>query len=128
MARPPLPDALRVLYVEDDRGAQELVEAILPARWERNIARTTSEARVAMSRHDYDVVLLDIRLEARDGGLKLFEQMDKLGYWDGACAIAVTAYALPGDHERFLEAGFNAYVAKPYTRNQLLGAIAGVIQ
>ncbi len=37
--------------------------------------------------------------------------------------IAVTAYALPGDRARFLAAGFDAFVTKPYAREDLLKAL-----
>jgi CheY-like chemotaxis protein len=37
--------------------------------------------------------------------------------------MACTAYALPGDDERFLAAGFNAYLSKPYRVGDLLAAL-----
>jgi CheY-like chemotaxis protein len=36
--------------------------------------------------------------------------------------IAATAYALPGDRDRFLEMGFSAYLSKPFTADELLEA------
>lgn len=127
MAHPPLPNTLRVLFVEDDAMAQQLVEAILPDAWDYEVAATASQARTVLNNRSYDVALVDIRLEAAEGGLELFEQMKEHGYWKRARAIAVTAYALPGDRERFLEAGFDGCVAKPFTRDQLLDAIAEVV-
>ncbi len=42
--------------------------------------------------------------------------------------VAVTAYGLPGDRERFLAVGFDAYLTKPYTRADLRAAVATAIQ
>jgi CheY-like chemotaxis protein len=41
--------------------------------------------------------------------------------------IALTAYALSGDKERFLESGMDAYLAKPITVEQLRTAIARIM-
>jgi CheY-like chemotaxis protein len=38
-------------------------------------------------------------------------------------AVALTAYAMPGDREDFLEAGFDEYVSKPFTRTDLTETI-----
>ena len=37
--------------------------------------------------------------------------------------MAGTACALPGDRERFLDGGFDAYLAKPFTREELIAAV-----
>jgi CheY-like chemotaxis protein len=37
--------------------------------------------------------------------------------------IALTAFAMSGDRERFLDAGFDAYLGKPFTSNQLLDVV-----
>jgi CheY-like chemotaxis protein len=37
--------------------------------------------------------------------------------------VACTAYAMPGDEEQFLEAGFDAYLAKPFRAEDLLSAL-----
>ena len=47
--------------------------------------------------------------------------------FSGLPLVAVTAYGLPGDRERFLAAGFDAYLTKPFGRNDLRDAIAAAI-
>ena len=42
--------------------------------------------------------------------------------------IAMTGYALPGDREKFLEAGMDGYLAKPVEIEDILQAIRGFIQ
>lgn len=42
-------------------------------------------------------------------------------------AIALTAYAMPGDREELLEKGFDGYVSKPFTRAELTEAIEQVL-
>ncbi len=42
--------------------------------------------------------------------------------------VAVTAYALPGDRDRFLASGFDAYVTKPYTRQHLVESMEEAMQ
>jgi CheY-like chemotaxis protein len=41
--------------------------------------------------------------------------------------VAFTAYALPGDRERFLHEGFSGYLPKPFTKAQLLRALTDVL-
>lgn len=124
---PQLPDGLQVLIVEDDPPARMLMEELLPKSYTVDIASTARDAREAMAKRNYQVVLIDIGLEGEEDGIKLLQTMDEEDYWSDTKAIAVTAYALPGDRQRILEAGFDDYVAKPFSRNHFLNAIAGVL-
>jgi CheY-like chemotaxis protein len=70
-----------------------------------------------------DLVLLDISLPGLDGVevLRILRQDAALR---GLPVIALTAHAMAGDRDRFLDAGFDDYVTKPITDEELLlGAI-----
>jgi CheY-like chemotaxis protein len=85
-------------------------------------AVASAQAAMDMARRDetFDVVLLDINLGP--GGISGEELMPRLRLSDAcrqAHIIAMTAYALPGDRDRFLNAGFDGYLSKPFTRAEL---------
>ncbi len=72
----------------------------------------------------YDVVLLDITLgTGMMSGVELLPRLRERAAFTEALFVAVTAYALPGDEERFLSAGFDRYVAKPFDPLVLLQSI-----
>ena len=58
----------------------------------------------------YDMVLMDIELPGMNGveTTKIIKAKDK-----NMCVIALTSYAMKGDKERFLTAGFDDYISKP---------------
>jgi len=58
----------------------------------------------------YDMVLMDIELPGMNGveTTKIIKVKDK-----NMCVIALTSYAMKGDKERFLTAGFDDYISKP---------------
>jgi PAS domain S-box-containing protein len=116
----PAPGA-RVLVVEDTEATRMFVERTL--RREHDVCAVASaQAAMDMARRDetFDVVLLDINLGP--GGISGEELMPRLRLSDAcrqAHIIAMTAYALPGDRDRFLNAGFDGYLSKPFTRAEL---------
>jgi len=46
--------------------------------------------------------------------------------WERIQIIAVTAFAMPGDEQKFLEAGLDDYLAKPYKGPDLISIIQDV--
>jgi len=71
-----------------------------------------------------DVILLDINLPAPWDGLLLLKELRKT--WpllNQIPCIAQTAYAMSGDREKFLAAGFDDYIAKPIDKKELLTII-----
>ncbi len=49
--------------------------------------------------------------------------MEAENNWERIKIIAVTAFAMPGDQEKFLEAGIDLYLAKPYKGPDLIALI-----
>lgn len=68
----------------------------------------------------HDVILLDINLHGRDVGKGLLKRLRKDPRSKDARIIAFTAHALPNQDEVFREQGFDGYLAKPFTREDLL--------
>jgi two-component system cell cycle response regulator DivK len=103
----------RVLVVEDNPRNLKLARDVLRHAGFDVLEAACAEDGLTLAReHRPDVVLLDIQLPGMDG-------IEALGHLraDPATArmtvIALTAFAMKTDRQRFLEAGFDAYVEKP---------------
>jgi two-component system cell cycle response regulator DivK len=74
-----------------------------------------------------DLIVMDILMPKLDGfeATKLIRKEPKT---KNIPILAATAKALPGDKEKCLEAGCDAYIAKPFTHRQLETAIASMIK
>jgi CheY-like chemotaxis protein len=91
----------RVVVVEDNVRSRRLVRDLLELRGFVVIeAESAEDGLEAVRLHRPALVLLDIQLPGLDGEAAL-------------PVAAVTAYAMRGDEERLLAAGFDAYFAKP---------------
>ncbi len=117
-----LPSNMAVLAVENDVSAQQLFRWMLPDTYALDTVRSAAAAQKAIRRAPYDVVLMDIDLDGPDSGLDVLQAMPK-EVIDTTQVLAVTAYAMPGDRERFMEAGFDGYLAKPFTQDQFTQAL-----
>jgi signal transduction histidine kinase/CheY-like chemotaxis protein len=69
-----------------------------------------------------DVILSDIMMPAMDGYTFAAHLRNKYGF-KSTKLIALTSDALPGSAESAAEAGFDAYLSKPYTRIELLNVL-----
>ncbi|MDP2039113.1 MAG: ATP-binding protein, partial [Ignavibacteria bacterium] len=75
------------------------------------------------SKEHFDVILMDINLGEGIDGVEAMNQIRKISGYLKVPIIAVTAYAMIGDKERFLSEGFDNYLAKPFTKNALLSLV-----
>lgn len=114
-----LPGDQRVLAVDDDPSMLEIIEEMLPGSFQVDTASDPETALRRARENTYDLVLLDINLKEDRNGIDVLDELRTIGGIEDALMIAVTAYALPGDGESFHEAGFDGYVAKPFTRETL---------
>jgi CheY-like chemotaxis protein len=110
--------------VDDNANTRLLLRRMLRDALAVDVVGTAEEAldaaaRAAEDGRPYDAVLLDINLGGPTSGEDVMRRLRALPGYACAPLIAFTAYALPGDRERFLHAGFSGYLAKPFTKEHL---------
>jgi len=113
----------KVAIVEDNPDNRMLVQALLEDRYEISEYESGVDAVSRLADEVPDLVLLDISLPEMDGTevLAWIRRQDVL---KDLPVIALTAHAMAGDREKYLAAGFDAYVAKPIVDEEvLLGSI-----
>jgi signal transduction histidine kinase/ActR/RegA family two-component response regulator len=118
----------RVLLTDDNAINRQVVRLFLqPQGAVITEASNGREALDALSRDDFDLVLLDVHMPVMDGleTIRCIRQSDAA--WRGLPVIALTADAMAGDRERLLAIGMSGYVSKPIDRAQLLAAIAAFL-
>ncbi|HZF55229.1 MAG TPA: GAF domain-containing protein [Polyangiaceae bacterium] len=115
---------LKVLVVDDELDARELLTALLEANGAIvEAAASASDAMAAVDRFEPDVVLSDIGMPGEDG-LSFMKRLRALG--STVPAVALSAYASADDSKKALLAGFQAHLAKPVDIGALTNAITGL--
>jgi signal transduction histidine kinase len=117
----------RVLVVEDDPPSRQLLCAILARRGYVVLeAGSLQEAREVLRHGPLDVVLTDI--EIGDGrGEQVLAAVRATAALANLPVLATTAYAMQGDRERFLAAGFNGYLSKPIDAQALMAMVDALV-
>ncbi len=123
----PLND-IRILVVEDNEINQALVQQVLQRRGAIvTIVSSGAQALQTLRLATFDVMLLDIQMPEMDG-FTLLTEIRRCYPTSKTPALAVTAHAIAGDREHCLAAGFEAYVAKPYSTETLVTTILSVLK
>lgn len=109
---------LQILLVEDSLLNRKLARDILTARGHEVVeAGSGDEAKQKLASMDPDVVLLDVMIPG-GGGEAIAALIKSSDRHYKVPVIAVTAFAMPGDKERLLASGFDAYISKPIDTRQ----------
>ena len=115
--------AERVLIAEDNGLSIKLFRDVLQVSGYETLEATSGEQAIELATgHTPDLVLMDIQLAGMDG----LEALRRLRGDERTAAIpviALTAQAMSGDRERFLEAGFNGYLSKPVNVVEFIGTV-----
>ncbi len=120
----PFPEGLVILLAEDNATNQIVVShALQRAGCDIDIANNGKEAVAAAGRRDYDCILMDISMPEMDG-IEATQRIKSGERNAETPVIALTAYALRGDKERFIASGMNDFLAKPVEKEHLLSAIS----
>jgi two-component system, cell cycle response regulator DivK len=113
----------RVLVVEDNDKNMKLFRDVLQATGYSTLEATTGEQAVELALLQAPaLVLMDVQLPGIDG-VEALERMRQNERTASIPVLALTAQAMSGDRERFLEAGFDGYLAKPVDVIELMEAV-----
>jgi CheY-like chemotaxis protein len=116
---------LKVLVVEDSLVNQKLATALLQkAGHEVRIASNGSEALETLDQEAFDLILMDIQMPEMDGleATRAIRSREEIT-GQHIPIVAMTAHALEGDRELFLNAGMDHYISKPIRAKTLLETI-----
>jgi signal transduction histidine kinase/CheY-like chemotaxis protein len=130
VARWPSLEGVRVLAVDDNRDALDVLSAALTRAGAQVEAVTSGiDAVAAWQRRPADVLLCDLAMPQMDG----YDVLDRIRRLDAGAgrqlrAIAVTAHASEAHHLRTRRAGFQHHIAKPFDAAQLVKAVAAALE
>ena len=104
----------QIFIVEDNEKNLELFKAVLGTLPDLDILTsiTGKEGLQLIKTNDIDVIVLDIQLPDMTG-IDICKELRKLNKYKDTPILAVTSFAMKGDKERILDAGFNDYISKP---------------
>ena len=121
-------DGLRVLVVDDEGDVRELVATILRQSGAAVTAvRSAAEALEAFATTMPNILVSDIEMPGEDG-YSLIRKLraGAIPQARNVPAIALSAYAGPGDRMRALDAGFQLHISKPVEPAELVAVIANL--
>lgn len=103
----------RILIIEDNAANMQLMVYLLNAFGHTTLEATDGEAGLAVIQNEsVDIILCDLQIPRLDGyevarRIKMDPELKDIPL------IAVTAYAMVGDRDKVLSAGFDGYISKP---------------
>ena len=118
----------RILVADDKASNRELIRVVL----ERSgyLVDEAGDGREALNRaleHTPDLLLLDLQMPELDG-FGVVSELRKDRRFVGRPIVALTAYAMQGDREKALAAGFTSYLTKPVNLAELRRHIADLLE
>jgi CheY-like chemotaxis protein len=119
-----LPSRLRVLIVDDNADARDMLRTFLElAGHEVHDAVSGPDAVEKAGRFLPDLALVDLGLPGFDG-LEVAARLRSDPATRGVLLVAMTGYGQPDDRRRTAEAGFEAHIVKPVAAEQLTEVIS----
>lgn len=114
---------LNCLYIEDQVDSQILFKFQMKDLKDIKFAPSFEEAFPLITTQHFDFILMDINLQGEYNGLDALKIIHNMPGYETLPIIAITAYVLPGDKEKFIESGFCDFIAKPIFREKIIESL-----
>ena len=118
---------LNILVAEDNFINQKLMRDILALQgYQCDAVASGAETLDAMAKKKYDLILMDIQMPGMSGE-ETMRDIKKIHGKDSPKIIAVTAYAMSDDRQKFISIGMDGYISKPFRIKELVSEIMQVM-
>lgn len=103
-----------IYVIEDNEKNMKLFKAILKLLPDVKVyGETRGDTGLELIKSgNADLIILDIQLP-EISGIEICTELRKIEKWKKVPIIAVTSFAMKGDEERIMKAGFDEYISKP---------------
>jgi len=115
--------SLKCLYIEDQIDSQILFKVQMKELKNIQFAASFEEALPLLESQNFDFIVMDINLQGEYNGLDALKIIQQMSGFQSLPVIAVTAYVLPGDKEKFIATGFTDFISKPIFREKMLESL-----
>jgi PAS domain S-box-containing protein len=122
---------VNILLAEDDRISQLLILTIAGQNgWNVDVAPNGSVALEKYNEKKYDIIFMDGQMPDMDGfeATRVIREKESNSGAGRTPIIAITAYALKDDRDKFIMAGIDDYISKPIDEKELINKMSGLIK
>jgi PAS domain S-box-containing protein len=118
---PPVAELPDVLIVEDDETSKDITRVFLKGICSISFANSGEEALEVVRQKQFDAILMDINLGSGMSGGEAVKKIKQITGYNDTPIVALTAFAMQGDKEKFLKQGCTHYLSKPFNRYSITG-------
>lgn len=117
----------KILLVDDNMVNRQVAGEIMKkSGCKVDVAVNGQDAINKARKKDYDVIFMDIQMPDMDG-VTATKKIKALGIKKLAPIVAMTAYSMKEDKERFIKSGLDDYISKPIKASELLNKIKSLV-
>ena len=117
----------KILVVDNDKMSRDFIYFILRKYYNMEFAESGQSAIDLASQNKFSAILMDIGLGYGMNGVEATKEIRKIKGYETTPIVAMTAYAMKGDKESFLENGLSHYMSKPFDKNTLLNLLEKIL-
>lgn len=123
-------EKLQILVAEDNAVNQMVISSMLGnSQYSLTFAENGKDAFEQFGLREFDVILMDVSMPVMDGleATKLIRAKEAEESKTPVPILALTAHAMAGDKERFLQSGMTGYLSKPIKQHDLIASIVSSV-
>jgi CheY-like chemotaxis protein len=120
-------EKLKILLFEDDEDCAFIITRLLSNEYFLSHS-DTAEAGLTLAKETvYDLILMDIGLKDVNG-MEVVKKLRGMKQYKDTPIVALTAFAMFGDKEKFLKGGCTHYLSKPFLSHELINTVNSALK